>query len=64
MNFLDNLLALRPKSKIHFRQLLHSTQDLDFLYHGSKYLPLDEKWRDVQKISARFDKGNSFDHCT
>ena len=60
MDFIANLLALRLKSKIHFRQLLHSTQDFDILDHGSKYLPrLDEKRREGQKILARLDNGNS-----
>ena len=48
MNFLAIFLALAPKFKIHFRQLLHSTQDFEILDHGSKCLPLDEKWWDLR----------------
>ena len=59
MNFLSNFLVLGPKSKIHFRQLLHSTQDFEILHHGSKYLPLDEKWWDFKKISVCLDNGIS-----
>ena len=52
MNFLANFLVLGPKSKIHFRQLLHSTQDFEILDHGSKYLPRDEKWWDLRNLSS------------
>ena len=62
MNFLANFLALRPKSKIHFRQLLHSTQDFEILHDGSKYLPLDENWWDLEKITAHLDNGISTIH--
>ena len=48
MTFLAIFLALTPKFRIHFRQLLHSTQDFEILDHGSKCLPLDEKWWDLR----------------
>ena len=48
MNFLAIFLALTPKFKIHFRQLLQPTQDFEILDHGSKCLPLDEKWWDLR----------------
>ena len=61
--FLANFLSLRPRSKIHYRQLLDPTQGFDILGHSSKYLPIDEKWRDIEKISAWHDNGTSNRHC-
>ena len=57
--FLANFFSLRPRSEIHFRQLLGLTQGFDILGHGSKYLPLVEKWRDFTKISSWLDNGIS-----
>ena len=48
MNVLSIFLALTPKLKMHFKQLLHSTQDSEILDHGSKCLPLYEKWWDLR----------------